>query len=53
MLSAQPWTVKFRRAEEPESMQTVNLRSPNDYIRVKNKGSYELLEVGVLPIVKY
>ncbi|KAG6380911.1 hypothetical protein JVT61DRAFT_5303 [Boletus reticuloceps] len=40
-----PWTVKYRRAEEPDSVQTVTLRSPNDRVRVKNKGSYELLEV--------
>ncbi|KAF8560070.1 hypothetical protein OG21DRAFT_1502415 [Imleria badia] len=40
-----PWTVKYRRAEEPESVQTAILRSPNDNIRVKKKGSYELLGV--------
>lgn len=53
MLSKQPWTIKYRRAEEPESIQTVTSRSPNDYIRVKSKGLYELLEVGGLPVVKY
>ncbi|KAG9314090.1 hypothetical protein JVU11DRAFT_4871 [Chiua virens] len=40
-----PWTVKYHRTEEPESVRIANLRSPNDYIRVKGKGMYELLEV--------
>lgn len=42
----QPWTVKYRRAEESGSVQTAHLHSPNDHIRVQHKDSYELLEVG-------
>ncbi|KAF9245820.1 hypothetical protein BU15DRAFT_85502 [Melanogaster broomeanus] len=39
------WTIKYRRAEEPESIKTEKLKSPNDHIHVRNRGTYELLEV--------
>ncbi|KIK97563.1 hypothetical protein PAXRUDRAFT_212828 [Paxillus rubicundulus Ve08.2h10] len=40
-----PWTVKYRRAEDPESVKTEHMKSPNDQIHVRNRGMYELLEV--------
>ncbi|EGN93112.1 hypothetical protein SERLA73DRAFT_116213 [Serpula lacrymans var. lacrymans S7.3] len=40
-----PWRVKYRRTENPEHVQSVTLNSPNDYIRVTEKGTYELIDV--------
>ncbi|KAI0756262.1 hypothetical protein C8Q80DRAFT_1092612 [Daedaleopsis nitida] len=40
-----PWRVKYRRQDLPERVQTATLRSLNDELRVKAKGTYELVEV--------
>ncbi|KAH7930605.1 hypothetical protein BV22DRAFT_1191200 [Leucogyrophana mollusca] len=40
-----PWTVKYRRMEDPGRVQTVTVRSPNDHIHVKEKGLYEIIDV--------
>ncbi|KAI6120638.1 hypothetical protein EDD16DRAFT_1692102 [Pisolithus croceorrhizus] len=40
-----PWKVKYRRMDTPDLVQAVVLASPNDYLRVKGKGTYELVEV--------
>ncbi|KAF9225491.1 hypothetical protein BS17DRAFT_801515 [Gyrodon lividus] len=40
-----PWTIKYRRAEEPEFVKTEHMKSPNDHMHVRNRGIYELLEV--------
>ncbi|KAI6047907.1 hypothetical protein EDC04DRAFT_2864066 [Pisolithus marmoratus] len=40
-----PWKVKYRRVDTPDLVQAVVLTSPNDYLRVKEKGTYELVEV--------
>lgn len=40
-----PWKVKYRRVDTPDLIQTVVLSSPNDYLRVRGKGTYELVEV--------
>ncbi|PCH34046.1 hypothetical protein WOLCODRAFT_130155 [Wolfiporia cocos MD-104 SS10] len=40
-----PWRMKYRRAEEPERTFTATLSSPNDELRVSEKGLYEILEI--------
>ena len=41
----QPWKMKYKRAEDPDRIQTVTLHSPNDELRVAQKGLYEITEV--------
>ncbi len=43
---SQPWQVKYRISEYPERILSAQLVSPNDHLRVKEKGLYEVLEVG-------
>lgn len=43
-----PWRVKYRRTDTPDLVQATVLASPNDYLRVKGKGTYELVEVNDL-----
>ncbi|KAI6031464.1 hypothetical protein BKA83DRAFT_26692 [Pisolithus microcarpus] len=43
-----PWRVKYRRTDTPDLVQAAVLASPNDYLRVKGKGTYELVEVNDL-----
>lgn len=40
-----PWRIKYRRAEAPHQVFTATLSTPNDELRVNEKGLYELLEV--------
>ena len=40
-----PWRLKYRRAEAPHRVFTADLSTPNDELRVTDKGLYELLEV--------
>ncbi|KAH7916469.1 hypothetical protein BJ138DRAFT_475130 [Hygrophoropsis aurantiaca] len=40
-----PWTVKYRRVEDPDRIQTVSVKSPNDHLHVKDKGVYEITDV--------
>ncbi|KAI0964418.1 hypothetical protein AcW1_001243 [Taiwanofungus camphoratus] len=40
-----PWHLKYRRAEIPAQVHTATLASPNDDLRVTQKGLYEILEV--------
>ena len=42
----QPWQVKYRIAEHPERTLSAQLDSLNGHLRVKEKGLYEILEVG-------
>lgn len=37
--------MKYKRAEDPDRIQTVTLHSPNDELRVAQKGLYEITEV--------
>lgn len=37
--------MKYKRAEDPSSVQTITLHSPNDELRVSQKGLYEITEV--------
>ncbi|KIK30206.1 hypothetical protein PISMIDRAFT_26692 [Pisolithus microcarpus 441] len=43
-----PWRVKYRRTDTPDLVQAAVLASPNNYLRVKGKGTYELVEVNDL-----
>lgn len=43
-----PWKVKYRRTDTPDLVQAAVLASPNDYLHVKGKGTYELVEVNDL-----
>ncbi|KAI9512489.1 hypothetical protein F5148DRAFT_1162138 [Russula earlei] len=40
-----PWRIKYRILERPEPTRSALLESPNDYLRVTEKGRYEMLEV--------
>ncbi|KAI0278168.1 hypothetical protein BGY98DRAFT_975678 [Russula aff. rugulosa BPL654] len=40
-----PWRIKYRVLQRPEQSQIARLESPNDYLRVTEKGIYEILEV--------
>ncbi|KAH9178805.1 hypothetical protein EDB89DRAFT_1928552 [Lactarius sanguifluus] len=40
-----PWQIKYRVSEHPERILSAQLGSPNDHLRVKKKGLYEILEV--------
>ncbi len=41
--------MKYRRVEVPQQVLTATLTTPNDFLRVTDKGTYEILEVsGIL-----
>ncbi|TFK77394.1 hypothetical protein BDN72DRAFT_830551 [Pluteus cervinus] len=40
-----PWRVQYRRVDGSGGLMTAVLNSPNDALKVNNKGTYELLEV--------
>ncbi|KAG1754906.1 uncharacterized protein EDB91DRAFT_259356 [Suillus paluster] len=40
-----PWKIKYRHMGNPDRLHTVMLKSPNDHIRVTQKGIYEIMEV--------
>ncbi|KAI0785502.1 hypothetical protein BC629DRAFT_1593962 [Irpex lacteus] len=40
-----PWKLKYRRAEAPHQVFTATLQSPNDELKVTEKGTYEITEV--------
>ncbi|KAI0347722.1 hypothetical protein BDW22DRAFT_1384582 [Trametopsis cervina] len=40
-----PWRLKYRRAEAPQRIFTETLHTPNDELRVTEKGLYEITEV--------
>lgn len=43
---SQPWQIKYRISEHPERILSAQLESLNGHLRVKEKGLYEILEVG-------
>ena len=42
---SKPWRIKYRVLQRPDQSQIARLESPNDYLRVTEKGIYEILEV--------
>ncbi|TFY82279.1 hypothetical protein EWM64_g1741 [Hericium alpestre] len=40
-----PWRIKYRRVEQPDQVLVQTLHTPNDNIRVKEKGTYEIIDV--------
>ncbi|KAI0274973.1 hypothetical protein BC834DRAFT_839954 [Gloeopeniophorella convolvens] len=40
-----PWRIKYRIRDHPEQIFSARLESANDYLRVREKGVYEILEV--------
>jgi hypothetical protein len=48
---SQPWQIKYRISEHPERILSAQLESLNDHLRVREKGLYEILEVGFNPIL--
>ncbi|THH13470.1 hypothetical protein EW146_g6752 [Bondarzewia mesenterica] len=40
-----PWRIKYRTLENPDYVQQATLHTPNDNLRVNEKGLYEIIEV--------
>ncbi|KAI0321354.1 hypothetical protein OF83DRAFT_1168509 [Amylostereum chailletii] len=40
-----PWRVKYRTREQPDEVRTARLTSANDFLQVKGKGLYEIIQV--------
>ncbi|KAF7798524.1 hypothetical protein EIP86_009745 [Pleurotus ostreatoroseus] len=40
-----PWEMKYRRAEAPQKVFTTRLTTPNDELKVTEKGLYEIIEI--------
>ena len=45
MAFIQPWKVKYQLSESQSAPRTAVLRSPNDYLSVREKGVYRLTDV--------
>ncbi|KAA1467945.1 hypothetical protein DENSPDRAFT_877716 [Dentipellis sp. KUC8613] len=40
-----PWRIQYRRTENPDQIQYAILHSPNDNLRVRQRGEYEIVDV--------